>query len=71
MLSRNYTYPFAYCCFPAGIMWKDHTGETLFDITANSLVTDHHAGGEERLRKAQSVLQTGYDWYSEQMHTFR
>ena len=40
-------------------------------ITANSLVTDHHAGGEERLRKAQSVLQTGYDWYSEQMHTFR
>ena len=71
VLSRNYTYPFAYCCFPAGIMWKDHTGETLFDITANSLVTDHHAGGEERLRKAQSVLQTGYDWYSEQMHTFR
>lgn len=71
VLSRNYTYPFVYCCFPAGIMWKDNTGVTLFDITANSLVTDQNAGGEERLRKAQSVLQTSYDWYSEQMHTFR
>ncbi|MGN0233480.1 MAG: LTA synthase family protein [Bacteroidaceae bacterium] len=71
VLSRNYTYPFVYCCFPAGIMWKDNTGVTLFDITANSLVTDRNPGGEERLRKAQSVLQTGYDWYSRQMHAYR
>lgn len=64
VLSRNYVTPFVYCNFPAGIMWKDGTGETLFDITANTVVTDINAGGEERVRKAQAVLQTSYDWLS-------
>ena len=68
VLSRNYVNPFVYSDFPAGIMWKDHTGVSLFDITANSLVTDEGAGGEERVRKAKAVLQTSYDWLSVQKH---
>ncbi len=68
VLSRNYVNPFVYSDFPAGIMWKDHTGVSLFDITANSLVTDQGTGGEERVRKAKAVLQTSYDWLSVQKH---
>lgn len=65
VLSRNYAHPFVYCNFPAGIMWKDHTGETVFDITANMVVTDRGAGGDLRVSKAQAVLQTSYDWLAD------
>ncbi len=68
VLSRNYTYPFVYCDYPAGIMWRDHTGATLYDITANCVITSQGTGGEERVRKAQAVLQTSYDWLSGQKH---
>ena len=71
VLSRHYTTPFVYCNFPAGIMWKDGTGETLFDITANCVLTDRGAGGQERVRKAQAVLQTSYDWLGEQKRAAR
>ena len=66
VLSRNYTEPFVYCNFPAGIMWRDYTGETLYDITADEVVTDRGAGGEERVRRAKAVLQTSYDWLAGQ-----
>lgn len=68
VLSKHYTYPFVYSDFPAGIMWKDATGETVYDITANSIITDSGEGGDQRVRKAQSVLQTSYDYLSEQKH---
>ena len=68
VLSRNYTCPFVYCDYPAGVMWRDHTGVTVYDITADRVITDRGAGGEERVRKAQAVLQTSYDWLSIQKH---
>lgn len=71
VLSRHYTTPFVYCDFPVGIMWKDSTGETLYDITANCVVTDRGAGGQERVRKAQAVLQSSYDWLGVQKQEAR
>ncbi len=65
VLSKNYTYPFVYCNFPAGIMFKDSTGVSIFDISADEAIREIPADEGERIRKAQSILQTSYDLLDE------
>ncbi len=58
ILSADYRYPFAYSTFPSGIMWRDSTGITLYDISAQRVI--HSApqqGTAQRIRRAQAVLQ--------------
>ena len=61
MLSRNYTYPFVYCNFPAGILWKDATGVSIYDIVANRPILEQQPDSGARIRKAQAVLQASYE----------
>ena len=60
VLSRRYTYPFVYCNFPAGIMWKDATGVSIYDIVADRPILERQPDGGERIRRAQAVLQASY-----------
>lgn len=61
VLSRNYTYPFVYCNFPAGILWKDATGVSIYDIVANRPILEQQPDSGARIRKAQAVLQASYE----------
>ena len=57
VLSPDYTYPFVYCNFPAGLMFKDSTGVTIFDITADTPILEQPTDDGLREQKAQAILQ--------------
>ena len=61
ILSRNYDYPFANCSFPSGIVYADSTGTTVYDITANRIITEQPSPSQERIRRAKAILQASYD----------
>ena len=61
VLSKNYTYPFAYSSYPGGILFADSTGVSVYDITANEPIAEQPAPSPERLRRAKAILQTSYD----------
>ena len=61
VLSKDYTYPFAYSSYPGGILFADSTGVSVFDITANEPITEQPSPSPERLRRAKAILQTSYD----------
>lgn len=61
VLSRNYTYPFAYSTFPSGILFADSTGVSVYDITSRKPITERPAHSEDRLHKAETILQVSYD----------
>ncbi len=61
IFSKAYTSPSVYCCFPAGIMLKDTTGVSVFDITAREPITEMPSRSDERVRKAKAVLQQSYN----------
>lgn len=60
VLSRNYTYPFVYSNYPAGLLFKDSTGVSLFDLAAGKAFAEQPAPSPERIRKAQAILQESY-----------
>ena len=60
MLSRNYQYPFAYSSFPSGILFADSTGVSVYDITGRKPITERPKPSEDRLHKAQTILQKSY-----------
>ncbi len=61
VLSRNYRYPFAYSTFPSGILFADSTGVSVFDITSRKPITEQPSHSDDRLHKAQTILQVSYD----------
>lgn len=74
VLSLSYTYPFVYSTFPAGILFRDATGTTLYDTTADRIILQDEGGrrtygpqsittdaARERLERAKSILQSTYD----------
>ena len=61
VLSPSYRNPFVYSSFPGGILFRDSTGVTVFDITSQQPITEEPAPSAERIRKAQAILQTSYD----------
>ena len=61
VLSPSYSYPFAYHCFNNGLSIIDSTGFTVYDLNSRKTIHNEPAeGGEERLRRAKSILQTTY-----------
>lgn len=60
VFSRDYKHPFVYCNYPAGLMMKDATGTTLFDLTAKEPITEQGTPNQERLRAARALLQHSY-----------
>lgn len=71
VLSPAYTHPFVFSTFPAGILYRDATGTTVYDITANVSLHQQDIRGKarkgphadtsiaafERTRKAKALLQ--------------
>ncbi len=61
VLSKQYTYPFVYCNYPAGIMLRDSTGVSIYDIPAHHPITRMpKEGDKERVGKAKAILQHSY-----------
>ena len=52
--------PFVYCSYPAGLLYKDETGETKYDLTANKSIPIGEPADSLRLRKALSILRASY-----------
>lgn len=66
VLSRNYTYPFVYSNFPAGLLFKDSTGVSIYDLTADEPILEQPFDEEGlRILRAKSILQTSYDYLEE------
>lgn len=61
VLSTTYTQPFVYSTFPSGIMYKDSTGVSVYDITSQKSISERPAPNAMRLRRAKAILQTSYD----------
>lgn len=66
VLSRQYTYPFVYCNYPSGILFRDSTGVTVYDINAQQFISESPSPSPERILKAKAILQTSYDCLGEQ-----
>lgn len=67
VLSQTYTYPFVYCNYPAGILFADSTGISIYDIDGEAVMTEEPVDDGLRILRAKSILQTSYDQL-EQMH---
>lgn len=62
IFSKNYTYPFAYSSYPSGILFKDGTGVSLFDVNADKPIVGKPAEGDYlRLKRGKAILQKSYD----------
>lgn len=61
VLSHNYKYPFAYCNYPAGFLFVDGSGKTMFDLMADQPVRTEGQGSGERVRKGKAILQASHD----------
>ena len=59
ILSADYK-PFVYCSYPAGFLFKEETGETLFDLSARMPIPVGKPTDAERLTKGQAILQASY-----------
>lgn len=69
VLSRNYSYPFVYSNFPAGLLFRDSTGVSLYDLTANEPILEQPFDGGMRIKRAKCILQTSYDYLDEIQHS--
>lgn len=61
VLSKTYTYPFAYCNWPSGMLFADSTGTSIYDIDGDAVITEQPAANGMRLLRAKAILQTSYD----------
>lgn len=52
--------PFVYCTYPAGLFYKDKTGETMYDLTAQMTLPVGEPSDTLRLRKALGILKRSY-----------
>ena len=52
--------PFVYCTYPAGLFYKDGTGETVYDLTAQKSLPIGQPADSIRLTKALHILQQSY-----------
>lgn len=52
--------PFVYCNYPAGLYFRDATGETLYDLSANRPLPVGVQPDFTRLRRALNILKASY-----------
>jgi len=67
VLSQSYTYPFVYCNYPAGILFVDSTGTSIYDLDGEAVMIEEPVDDGLRIMRAKAILQTSYDQL-EQMH---
>ena len=59
VLSPNYK-PFVYCNYPTGLLFKDETGETMYDLSAQTTIPVGQPADSLRLSKGLSILRHSY-----------
>ena len=64
VLSQTYTYPFVYCNYPAGMLFVDSTGTSIYDIDGETMMVEQPADNGLRILRAKAILQTSYDQLS-------
>lgn len=67
VLSQTYTYPFVYCNYPAGLLFADSTGTSIYDLDGDAVMMEEPADEGLRIMRAKAILQTSYDQL-EQLH---
>ena len=67
VLSQTYTYPFVYCNYPAGLLFADSTGTSIYDLDGDAVMMEEPADDGLRIVRAKAILQTSYDQL-EQLH---
>lgn len=65
VLSKTYTYPFVYCNYPAGLLFADSTGTSIYDLGGNAVMMEQPADNGMRILRAKAILQTSYDQLEE------
>ena len=61
VLSSTYTYPFVYCNYPAGMLFADSTGTSIYDINGDAVMMEQPNDNGQRILRAKAILQTSYD----------
>lgn len=61
VLSDSYTYPFAFTTFNNGLTFRDSTGISVYDNTADMIILEEPSHSTDRLDKGKAILQTLYD----------
>jgi hypothetical protein len=61
VLSKTYTYPFVYCNYPAGMLFADSTGTSIYDLDGDAMMREEPADDGLRIMRAKAILQTSYD----------
>ena len=67
VLSETYTYPFVYCNYPAGILFADSTGISIYDLDGDAVMVEKPTDNGLRIMRAKALLQSSYDQL-EQIH---
>ena len=65
VLSETYTYPFVYCNYPAGMLFADRTGTSIYDIDGDAVIMEQPSDGGLRILRAKAILQSSYDQLEE------
>lgn len=61
VLSPDYTHPFVYCNYPAGLMLRDSTGVSIHSLPADKSILEQPADNGQRTQRAKAILQASYD----------
>ena len=64
VLSKTYTYPFVYCNYPAGLLFADSTGTSIYDLNGEAVMMEQPADDGLRILRAKAILQSSYDQLS-------
>ena len=65
VLSKTYIYPFVYCNYPAGLLFADSTGTSIYDLDGEAAMMEQPADDGLRILRAKAILQTSYDQLQE------
>ena len=65
VLSRGYTRPFVYATFPGGILLRDSTGTSVWDLGSRRPIVEQPTPSPHRVRQAKAILQTSYQQLGE------
>lgn len=58
VLSSKYTQPFVYCNYPAGMMLRETSAYTLYDLSAEFIIAQQSDEDGSCLTRAKAILQT-------------
>jgi hypothetical protein len=61
VFNSDYSYPFAFFAFNNGMGFRDSTGVSVYDNTSKTVIFTQPAPNENRVNRAQAILQTIYD----------